>query len=58
MLNFNMMNSMSNKKSNTEAYAEWLDAKEDASRDKPSFWQNFAKKIKTLLSAWSSRLFY
>ena len=31
MLNFNMIKSMSNElsKSNTEAYAEWLDAKED-----------------------------
>ena len=29
MLNFNMIKSMSNEKSNTEAYAEWLDAKEE-----------------------------
>lgn len=43
---------MSNEKSNTEAYAEWLDAKED----KTSFWQNFAKKIKTLFGAWGVSL--
>ena len=50
MLNFNMIKSMSNElsKSNTEAYAEWLDAKDH----EPSFWQNLAKKIKTLFGAW------
>ena len=54
MLNFNMIKSMSNElsKSNTEAYAEWLDSKDH----EPSFWQNLAKnlakKIKTLFGAW------
>ena len=44
MLNFNMIKSMSEEKTNTEAYAEWLDAKEAADKEPgpiASIWLSF-----------------
>ena len=44
MLNFNMIKSMSREKSNTEAYAAWLDAKEAADKGPgplASIWLSF-----------------
>ena len=44
MLNFNMIKSMSEEKTNTEAYAEWLDAKEAADKEPgrlSSIWHTF-----------------
>ena len=44
MLNFNMIKSMSDEKTNTDAYAEWLDAKEAADKEPgplASIWLSF-----------------
>ena len=44
MMNFNMMNSMTQEKTNTEVYAEWLDAKEAVDKEPgplASIWLSF-----------------
>ena len=44
MLNFNMFKSMNEEKTNTEAYAEWLDSKEAADKEPTrlsSIWLSF-----------------
>ena len=44
MLNFNMIKSMSEEKTNAEVYADWLDAKEAADKEPgplASIWLSF-----------------